>query len=153
PGARMRDQMSDGSISLAATELLEHYRAKTLSPVEVTKVVLARIAQLQPALNAFILLDEEAALAAARASEVRWMHGTPAGLVDGVPTSVKDVMIARGWPTLRGSKSIRRDQPWEEDAPMVARLREAGAVLLGKTTTPEFGWKAIGDSPLTGVTR
>ena len=62
-------------------------------------------------------------------------------------------MIARGWPTLRGSKSVRRDQPWDEDAPMVARLREQGAVLLGKTTTPEFGWKAIGDSPLTGITR
>src|SRR5207244_7768067 len=81
------------------------------------------------------------------------MKGAPQGLVDGVPATVKDIMIARGWPTLRGSKSVRRDQPWDEDSPMVARLREQGAVLLGKTTTPEFGWKAIGDSPLTGITR
>jgi aspartyl-tRNA(Asn)/glutamyl-tRNA(Gln) amidotransferase subunit A len=145
--------MSDKEISLTATALLQHYRAKTLSPVEVTKAVLARMRQLQPSLNAFLLIDEEAALAAARASEARWMKGAPAGLADGVPTSVKDVMIARGWPTLRGSKSVPRDQPWDEDAPMVARLREAGAVLLGKTTTPEFGWKAIGDSPLSGITR
>jgi len=145
--------MNADPTSLTATALIEHYRRKTLSPVEVTKAVLARIAQLQPSLNAFLLVDEEAALAAACASEARWMKGTPQGLVDGVPTSVKDVMIAKGWPTLRGSRSVRRDQPWDEDAPMVERLREQGAVLLGKTTTPEFGWKAIGDSPLTGITR
>jgi aspartyl-tRNA(Asn)/glutamyl-tRNA(Gln) amidotransferase subunit A len=145
--------MSDKEIMLSATALLQHYRAKTLSPVEATQAVLARMRQLQPSLNAFVLIDEEAALKAARASEGRWMKGMPVGRVDGVPTSVKDVMIARGWPTLRGSKSVPRDQPWNEDAPMVARLREAGAVLLGKTTTPEFGWKAIGDSPLSGITR
>jgi aspartyl-tRNA(Asn)/glutamyl-tRNA(Gln) amidotransferase subunit A len=145
--------MTDNLISLSATALLEHYRKKTLSPLEVTRAVLARIAALQPSLNAFLLVDEAAALAAARASEARWMQGAPQGLLDGVPATVKDVMIARGWPTLRGSKSVRRDQPWDEDSPMVARLREQGAVLLGKTTTPEFGWKAIGDSPLTGITR
>jgi aspartyl-tRNA(Asn)/glutamyl-tRNA(Gln) amidotransferase subunit A len=145
--------MTDNPISLSATALLEHYRKKTLSPLEVTRAVLARIAALQPSLNAFLLVDEAAALAAARASEARWMQGAPQGLLDGVPATVKDVMIARGWPTLRGSKSVRRDQPWDEDAPMVARMREQGAVLLGKTTTPEFGWKAIGDSPLTGITR
>jgi len=145
--------MSDSPISLTATALLEQYRRKTLSPVEVTQAVLARTHELQPAFNAFLLVDPEAALAAARASEARWMKGAPAGRLDGVPASVKDVMLARGWPTLRGSKSIRRGQPWDEDAPQVARLREEGAVLIGKTTTPEFGWKAIGDSPLTGITR
>ena len=145
--------MSTDPTFLSATALVEHYRARTLSPVEVTRAVLARIAQLQPTLNAFLLVDEPAALEAARAAEARWMRGEPLGPVDGVPTSVKDLMLARGWPTLRGSKTVRRDQPWEEDAPMVARLREAGAVLVGKTTTPEFGWKAIGDSPLTGITR
>jgi aspartyl-tRNA(Asn)/glutamyl-tRNA(Gln) amidotransferase subunit A len=139
--------------SLTATALVEHYRRKTLSPVEATKAVLARIAALNPSLNAFLLVDEEAALGAAQASEARWMKGAPQGLVDGVPATVKDIMISRGWPTLRGSKTVRRDQPWDEDAPMVARLREHGAVLIGKTTTPEFGWKAIGDSPLTGITR
>ena len=143
--------MSTHPAELSATALIGHYRRKTLSPVEVTRVVLQRIAALQPSLNAFLLVDEEQALANARSSEARWMRGAPQGLVDGVPTSVKDVMIAKGWPTLRGSKTIARDQPWDEDAPMVARLREHGAVLLGKTTTPEFGWKAIGDSPLTGM--
>ena len=75
------------------------------------------------------------------------------GLVDGVPASVKDLIIAKGWATLRGSKAVDRNQPWNEDAPSVARLRENGAVLLGKTTTPEFGWKGVTDSPLTGITR
>src|SRR4029079_17193443 len=145
--------MRNDPTSLSATALIEHYRRKTLSPVEVTRAVLARIAALQPSLNAFLLVDEEAALGAARASEARWMKRAPQGLVDGVPATVKDIMISRGWPTLRGSKTVRRDQPWDEDAPMVARLREHGAVLIGKTTPPEFGWKAIGDSPLTGITR
>jgi aspartyl-tRNA(Asn)/glutamyl-tRNA(Gln) amidotransferase subunit A len=145
--------MSTHPTELSATALLEHYRRKTLSPVEVTRAVLDRIAALQPSLNAFLLVDEESALAAARASESRWQKGAPQGLVDGIPTSVKDVMIAKGWPTLRGSRTVERDQAWNEDSPMVARLREHGAVLLGKTTTPEFGWKAIGDSPLTGISR
>jgi aspartyl-tRNA(Asn)/glutamyl-tRNA(Gln) amidotransferase subunit A len=145
--------VSTHAAELSATALLDHYRRRTLSPVEVTRAVLKRIAALQPSLNAFLLVDEERALASARASEARWLQAAPQGLVDGVPTSVKDVMIAKGWPTLRGSKTISRDQPWDEDAPMVARLRQHGAVLVGKTTTPEFGWKAIGDSPLTGVSR
>ena len=67
--------------------------------------------------------------------------------------TIKDLMLMRGFPTLRGSHLVDRDQDWSEDAPAVARLREAGAVILGKTTTPEFGWKAMGDSPLTGITR
>jgi aspartyl-tRNA(Asn)/glutamyl-tRNA(Gln) amidotransferase subunit A len=145
--------MSTNPAEMTATALIAHYGQRTLSPVEVTRAVLDRIGALQPSLNAFLLVDEEAAVAAARASEARWMKGFPLGPVDGIPVSVKDVMIAKGWPTLRGSKTVRRDQPWDEDAPMVGRLRDHGAVLLGKTTTPEFGWKAIGDSPLTGVSR
>src|SRR5262252_6455739 len=145
--------MGNDPTALTATDLLDHYRRRTLSPVEVAQAVLDRINALQPSLNAFLLVDAEGALGAAKASEARWRKGAPLGIVDGVPTSVKDIMITRGWPTLRGSKTVSRDQPWDEDAPMVARLREAGAVLLGKTTTPEFGWKAIGDSPLTGITR
>jgi aspartyl-tRNA(Asn)/glutamyl-tRNA(Gln) amidotransferase subunit A len=145
--------MANSAADLTATALIEQYRRKTLSPVEATRAVLDRISSLQPSLNAFLLVDEESALSAARASEARWTKGAPLGAVDGVPASVKDVMIAKGWPTLRGSKTVSRDQPWDEDAPMVARLREQGAVLLGKTTTPEFGWKAIGDSPLTGISR
>src|SRR5580704_1973381 len=136
-----------------ATKLIAGYSAKTASPVEATQAALARIERLDPELNAFCLVDPEGALATARDAEARWQRGAPLGLVDGVPTSVKDIVLTKGWPTLRGSKTIDPNQPWDEDAPAVARLREHGAVLLGKTTTPEFGWKAIGDSPRTGITR
>jgi aspartyl-tRNA(Asn)/glutamyl-tRNA(Gln) amidotransferase subunit A len=145
--------MSRDLALMPATELLAGYRAKTLSPVEATKAALARIAALNPRLNAFCLIDEEGALAAARRSEQRWQDGAPMGLVDGVPTSVKDIVLAKGWPTRRGSKAVSPDQPWDEDSPAAARLRENGAVLLGRTTTPEFGWKGVTDSPLTGITR
>jgi aspartyl-tRNA(Asn)/glutamyl-tRNA(Gln) amidotransferase subunit A len=116
-------------------------------------VLLDRLDRLQPKLNAFCIVDRDGALAAARQSEERWRRGEPMGPLDGVPATVKDLMLMRGFPTLRGSHLVDRDQDWSEDAPAVARLREAGAVILGKTTTPEFGWKALGDSPLTGVTR
>jgi len=136
-----------------ATELLRRYRAKQLSPVEATQAALARIAELNPKLNAFCLVDEAGALAAARASEARWMKAAPLGWLDGVPASIKDIILARGWPTLRGSKTVDPRGPWPDDAPATARLRENGAVLLGKTCTPEFGWKGVTDSALTGITR
>lgn len=145
--------MSKELLSLPATRLIQMYKARTLSPVEVTTAVLKRIAQLDPVFNAFCIVDEESALDSARASEQRWLEGIPAGLVDGIPTTVKDLVLAKGWPTLRGSRTINPDQPWTEDGPPVARLREQGAVILGKTTTPEFGWKGVTDSPLTGITR
>jgi aspartyl-tRNA(Asn)/glutamyl-tRNA(Gln) amidotransferase subunit A len=138
---------------LSATELLAGYRARQFSPREAVDAVLARIDRHNGRLNAFLLIDAEGARAAAAVSETRWMSDTPRGALDGVPASIKDLVLTKGWPTLRGSKTVRRDQPWTEDAPVTARLREAGAILLGKTTTPEFGWKALGDSPLTGVTR
>lgn len=138
---------------MSATDLLLAYRAKKLSPVEVTRAALDRIASLDSRFNAFCLVDEAAALEAARASEARWHRGEPCGLVDGVPATIKDLLLSKGWPTLRGSKTVARGQPWDEDAPAVARLREHGAIFLGKTTTPEFGWKGVTDSPLTGVTR
>ncbi|MGH8680212.1 MAG: amidase family protein, partial [Burkholderiales bacterium] len=138
---------------LPATELVARYRARQLSPVEVTRAVLDRIRALNPKLNAYCLVDEEGALAAARASEARWMNGAPAGPLDGVPVSIKDLVLAKGWPTLRGSKAIDPSGPWADDAPATARLRESGAVLLGKTCTPEYGWKGVTDSPLTGITR
>jgi aspartyl-tRNA(Asn)/glutamyl-tRNA(Gln) amidotransferase subunit A len=137
----------------SASELLALYRRKQLSPVEATGAALERVRRFDPAVNAFCLVDEERALADARASEGRWLRGEPCGLVDGVPTTIKDLILTRGWPTLRGSKAIATDQPWDEDAPATARLREQGAVLLGKTTTPEFGWKGVTDCALTGITR
>src|SRR5581483_5597272 len=136
-----------------AARLVERYRDGSLSPVEATRAVLRRIERVDPVLNAYCHVDAERALAAAAESEARWRKGEPLGALDGVPVSVKDVILARGWPTLRGSKTVDPKGPWNDDAPAVARLREAGAVLLGKTATPEFGWKGVTDSPLTGITR
>ncbi len=145
---------SDRDIAfLSAGALVEHYRRKTLSPVEVTEALLRRIERVEPEINAFVLVAHESALAQARAAEARWAKGAPQGLLDGVPVTIKDLFLTTGWPTLRGSTLIKREQDWLEDAPPVARLRKHGAVLLGKTTMPEFGWKALGDSPLTGITR
>jgi aspartyl-tRNA(Asn)/glutamyl-tRNA(Gln) amidotransferase subunit A len=144
--------MSDLAL-LSVSELLAGYARKRFSPVEVAEACLARISRLDPVHNAFCLVDAQSALAAARASEARWARGEPKGTLDGVPATIKDLLLTAGWPTLRGSKLVDRDQAWNEDAPAVARLRERNAVLLGKTTTPEFGWKGIGDSPLTGITR
>jgi aspartyl-tRNA(Asn)/glutamyl-tRNA(Gln) amidotransferase subunit A len=138
--------------SLTAVQLLEKFNRHELSPVEVAKGVLARIEKLNPKLNAFCLVSEKI-VEDAKASESRWMSGQPRGLLDGVPVSIKDLLLTKDWPTLRGSKTVDAKGPWNDDAPAVARLREHGAVLLGKTTTPEFGWKGVTDSPLTGVTR
>lgn len=140
-----------------ATQLLTLYRSGAASPVQTTEAVLQRINQLNPRLNAFCLVDEEAALKSARDSEARWQAhrntGTDVLPLDGVPVSIKDLILTRGWPTLRGSQTVNPDQPWEVDAPVTARLREAGAVLLGKTTTPEFGCKGETNSLLTGISR
>lgn len=138
---------------MTAVELLAAYAAKELSPVEATTAVLDRIDEVDGQVNAMCLVDREGALAQARASEARWQAGAPQGLLDGVPTSMKDIFLTRGWPTLRGSRSIDPDQAWDVDAPVTARLRADGMVLVGKNTTPEIAWKGVTDSPLTGVTR
>ena len=145
--------MKNDLCSLSATDLVRGYARKQFSPVEVTRAVLERVEKLNPVLNAFCLVDRKQAMEKARQSEKRWGKGSPQGLLDGVPVSIKDLLLTRGWPTLRGSKTVDPKAPWNDDAPCVARLREHGAVLLGKTTTPEFGWKGVTDSPLTGITR
>ncbi|MGH3871529.1 MAG: amidase [Pseudonocardiaceae bacterium] len=137
---------------LTATELIAAYRSGELSPVEATQDVLDRVDQLDRQVRAFCLVDADRALEAAKDSERRWQQRRPQGLVDGVPTSIKDTYLTQGWPTLRGSKVVSPHQEWPFDAPPVARLREHGAVLLGKTTTSELAWKAVTDNPLTGVT-
>jgi aspartyl-tRNA(Asn)/glutamyl-tRNA(Gln) amidotransferase subunit A len=136
-----------------ATELLALYRSGQASPVDATRAVLARIERVNPVLNAFCLVAADEALAQARASESRWRRGEPRGALDGVPVSIKDLILTKGWPTLRGSYTVDASQPWEIDAPATARLREAGAVLIGKTTTPEFGCKGETNSPRSGITR
>lgn len=150
---RVRASLAD----CTATELMSLYATGEASPVEATQDVLARIDLLNPVLKAYRLVDAESALAHARQSEARWKahrtSGAEVGDLEGVPTSIKDIILTKGWSTLRGSLTIDPDQSWDVDAPVTARLREAGAVLLGKTTTPEFGCKAETNSPLTGITR
>jgi aspartyl-tRNA(Asn)/glutamyl-tRNA(Gln) amidotransferase subunit A len=138
--------------ALSAGELLRRYRRRELSPVEVVRDALARIDRFNPVINAFVLIDREGALAAAAASEARWKQGTPVGLVDGVPTTIKDNVWVNSFPSRRGSRTSDPG-PVTADAPAVARLREQGAVILGKTTLPEFGWIGVCHSPLTGITR
>src|SRR5215472_11711006 len=115
---------------LSAIELLAGYRVRRFSPREAVDAVLARIDTHNAKLNAFLLIDAAGARAAAAASEARWMSDTPCGPLDGVPASIKDLLLTKGWPTLRGSKTVHSTQPWTEDAPVTARLREAGAVLV-----------------------
>ncbi|HYG55674.1 MAG TPA: amidase [Burkholderiales bacterium] len=144
--------MSDDLARLSATALLELYRTHQASPVEVARAVMARIDRYNPVFNAFCFLNESL-VEDAKASESRWLSGQPKGLLDGVPVSIKDLVLTKGWPTLRGSKALDPKGPWPDDAPATARLREHGALLIGKTTTPEFGWKGVTDSALTGITR
>lgn len=135
-----------------SVDLVEAYRRKEISPVEATQAALDAIDAHDEKVNAFVLVDHEGALSAAKESEARWLAGEQLGPADGVPTSIKDALWTRGWPTLRGSTLIDEAGPWEEDAPSVARLRAAGAVILGKTTTPEYSWKGVTDSYRYGAT-
>lgn len=148
PGARPAD-LADWT----ATDLIDGYRRRDISPVDAVRAVLRRIEERNSDLNAFCLVDGEHALTWAAESERRWSSGTPRSLIDGVPTTIKDIFLTDGWPTLRGSRTVDPAGPWTEDAPAVARLREAGVVCPGKTTTPELAWKGVTDSPLHGATR
>lgn len=145
-----------GDVELAlrpATEVVELFRTREISPIEVTEGVLGRIERHQPVVNAYCLVDAERAMAEAKASDDRYLRHEPRGRLDGVPVAVKDVFLTAGWPTRRGSRLVDPAGPWNDDAPVVAALRRQGAVLVGKTTTPELGWKGVTDSPLHGVTR
>ncbi|WP_114375915.1 amidase [Elioraea thermophila] len=143
--------MSD-TATLSATTLARAYARRDLSPVEVAEAALSRIARLEPTLNAMVLVDAEGALRAAREAENRWFAGRPLSPLDGVPATVKDLMDLAGFPTRRGSR-VTDPRPASHDAPAVAALKAAGCVILGKTTTTEFGWKSPGDCPLNGTTR
>lgn len=123
------------------------------SPVEACRAALARIERFNPEYKAFVCVDAEGALAAARRSEARWLARSSLGPLDGVPVSIKDLILTKGLPTLRGSFTVDENQPWDIDSPVAARMREAGAVILGKTATPEFGCKGETNSPRSGYTR
>jgi len=137
---------------LTAVQMLKLFRTGKLSPVEAARACLARIDRYNDQVNAYCLVDPETTLAAAKASEERYRKGEATGALDGVPVAIKDVFLTAGWPTLKGSKTISPDQAWDVDAPVVASLKRHGYVPMGKTTTPEFGWKGITDSPLCGPT-
>ncbi|MFT5182225.1 MAG: aspartyl-tRNA(Asn)/glutamyl-tRNA(Gln) amidotransferase subunit A, partial [Alphaproteobacteria bacterium] len=145
--------MSNNLLAMSAVELAQHFETGDASPVEMAKATLGQIDRHNGTLNCVCLIDEETTLDMARASEARWLKGEPNSPIDGVPVTIKDLTLTKGWPTLRGSKTTDPAGPWDEDAPATARLREAGAVIAGKTTTPEFGWKGVTDNPLTGITR
>jgi aspartyl-tRNA(Asn)/glutamyl-tRNA(Gln) amidotransferase subunit A len=134
---------------LSVCELTKGFREGALSPMVVVEQHLARIAAIDPVLHAFQLVDAGGARAAAAASSARWQAGQPRGALDGVPLTIKDNMDIAGLPTRHGS-TTSDPAPAKVDSPAVARLRAAGAIILGKTTLPEFGWKGITDSRLQG---
>jgi aspartyl-tRNA(Asn)/glutamyl-tRNA(Gln) amidotransferase subunit A len=136
---------------LSAETMLAEFARLRLTPVDVLQAVTERVARLNPALNAFVVMNPKA-LDAAAESAMRWRSGRPIGPLDGVPVTVKDLLDLAGFPTRRGSRTTPVD-PVADNAPLVASLRAAGAVIVGKTTTTEFGWKSPGDCPLNGITR
>ena len=138
--------------TLSATELVQAYTRRTLSPVEVVNDALQRIAALNPQINAVYHVAADEALAEARKSEQRWMEGTPLGPLDGIPTTIKDALDTKGMPSYRGSAAGEVTLA-ATDHPTVARMREAGSVILGKNTMCDYGILAVGISSRHGVTR
>jgi aspartyl-tRNA(Asn)/glutamyl-tRNA(Gln) amidotransferase subunit A len=135
-----------------AAQLTAAFASGDLSPVEVAKAVLTRAEATQSAFNAFTIIAHKNALEAAHASEKRWMEGATLSAIDGVPTTIKDIVFCNGFDVRYGSHTTT-DVSAQPDCPSVERLRSAGAVILGVTTTPEFGWKAVTDNRKNGVTR
>jgi aspartyl-tRNA(Asn)/glutamyl-tRNA(Gln) amidotransferase subunit A len=142
---------SDDLCFASATDLARLIHSRALSPVELVQAVLQRIERLEPDLNAFALLTAETALDQAREAERAVIAGDEIGCLHGVPVTIKDHEAIAGLPTEFGSFTRKGDTP-DFTTPMVTRLRDAGAIILGKTTTPEFGWKGVSNGPLTGTT-
>jgi aspartyl-tRNA(Asn)/glutamyl-tRNA(Gln) amidotransferase subunit A len=138
---------------LTATQLSSAYARGELSPVEVARTVLERIAAWEPRINAMYRVDREGALAQARASEARWRARRPQSPLDGVPVTIKENIYTRGDPAPIGTRANEDTPAQAADAPPAARLREAGCVILGKTTMPDYGMLSSGLSSLHGVTR
>ncbi len=136
---------------LSAEDMLALFARRRLTPVEVLQAITERVARLNPHINAFVVMNP-GAFQQAGESAARWRAGRPIGPLDGVPVTVKDLVDLAGFPTRRGSRTTD-PAPVADDAPMVAGLKSAGAVVIGKTTTTEFGWKSPGDNPLHGITR
>lgn len=135
---------------MPATALAELIRTKKISPVEYTRALLERIGTLEPKVNAFAHLAGDQAMDAARKAEAALMSGARIGRLHGVPATIKDLVITKDMPTQSGSLIFKDHQP-TEDSPVVPRLQAEGAIILGKTTTSEFGWTGVSHSPLTGI--
>ena len=137
----------------SAVDLAEAYRARDLSPVELVNALLDRIEQINPKVNAFVTVLGEQAHVEARRAEHRFMSAAPHDLepLCGMPVMVKDLTLTAGVRTTFGSSRFASNVP-DMDGPIWARLKAAGAILLGKTTTPAWGMKGVTESPLTGVT-
>jgi len=142
---------SDELAFLPATRLAELIRTKQLSPVEYMQSLLARIEALDAKVNAFAHLAADQAMQAARQAEAKLMSGDRIGRLHGVPVTIKDLAITKDMPMQSGSLIMKHHQP-TEDTPIVPRLKGDGAIILGKTTTSEFGWIGVSHSPLTGIT-
>lgn len=138
--------------AMTAGQLTAAYARGDLSPVEAAVAAMDRAEAINPLYNAFTNVDREGGMTAARASEARWRAGAPLSAVDGIPTTLKDIVWVKDRPVRYGSATTP-DAPMQADAPAVERLRKAGCVFIGQTTTPEFGWKAVTDSPAYGITR
>ncbi|XIA67491.1 amidase family protein [Bradyrhizobium sp. TZ2] len=136
---------------MPAVELAELIRTRKISPVEYMQALLGRISELEPKVKAFAHLAADRAMDDAKKAEAALMSGARIGRLHGVPATIKDLSITRDMPTQRGSKIFAGDQPIE-DTPIVPRLRDEGAIILGKTTVSEFGWSGVSRSPLTGIT-
>jgi aspartyl-tRNA(Asn)/glutamyl-tRNA(Gln) amidotransferase subunit A len=136
----------------SALELGAAYRARALTPTEVTAAVLRQIERVNPAINAFVTVVADAALASAQESDRRFTEGRGLGPLDGIPVGIKDLSETAGIRTTRGSRIYEHHVP-ESDAPVVERMKRAGAIILGKTNTPEFGWKSPTNNLLFGPTR
>ena len=113
--------MSNDLIRMSAVDLIAGYRTGKISPVEATRAVLDRIHAVNDKINAFMIIDDEGAMASARESEARWVKGAPKGLLDGVPTTIKDLLLTRGWPTLKGSLTVDPAGPWPAAPTAAAR--------------------------------
>ena len=145
--------VDDALARLSAIDLADAYKLQRTSPVEVTRAILDAARAAQESLNCFVEVDEQGALRAAHLSEQRWRSGTPLSALDGVPISVKDNLDVQGMRTRYGSLTTEGAPIAERDSPAAARLRDGGAILFAKTTTPEYAHKMVTNSPLTGVTR
>tara|TARA_B100000989_G_scaffold288184_1_gene258620 strand:- start:469 stop:1863 length:1395 start_codon:yes stop_codon:yes gene_type:complete len=144
--------MSREIATLSLLELSDAFATSELSPVDATRAALDQIAAHNDTVNAIAYLAEQEAMTHAKEAEQRWQKGHQFSPFDGVPCTVKDSVFVEGWPTRYGSQLEDPNNLAPEDAPVTARLREAGMVVIAKTTMPEYGWKGTTDNKIQGIT-